>query len=232
MKGFGIFLFLAGIVFAVEVIETPEETVPVSISLKDVNRIVCVGGDIEFTTYSKEKRIEVKREKNNVFVKIVPKLKGQELVYERVPRELYIGCGLQTFSLLLLPKDVPAKTIYLKPPYENSERAREYEREDSYLTFIKKVFRDVYMGVVPDGYRVTYPEKKTVLEFEELSMSLHRIFKGSRYLVEEYVIVARKDMELDESAFIPFLKDPLALTITRPKLRKNESARVIVLRRR
>lgn len=225
-------LAFAGVAFGVEVVETPEETVPIKVSLKDVNRIVCVGGKIEFTAYSKEKRIEVKKEGKNAFVKIVPKIKGGKLVYEKVPRELYVGCVGRTFALLLIPKDIPAKTVYLKPPYEDNKRAREYEKEESYLAYVKKVFGDIYREAIPPGYRVVYPEKREVLEFEELSMSLHRTYEGGRYAVEEYVIVAKKDLSIEEGAFLPYLRKPLAIAITKPRLRKGESARLLVLRKR
>lgn len=203
----------------------------VEISLIDVNRVVC-SSEITGVVYSKEKSIEVKRKGNNAWVKILPTKTGEKIDYPSYPRELYVECSGKVFSLVLLPKKRPATTIVLKVPYEDREKAREFERQPrSYERLLLSLIEHAYREVPPPGY-VVREVNESVKEFQEVNLSLLRRYEGDRYLVEEYLVEAKKDVELDEGSFVPYLRYPLALTLVKPSLRKGESTRLLVVRLR
>ncbi len=203
----------------------------VEISLTDVNRIVC-SSEITGVVYSKEKSIEVKRKGNNAWVKILPTKKGEKIEYPSYPREVYVECGGLVFSLILLPKKVPATTIVLRIPYEDTAKAREFEEKiSSYEKLILSLIRHVYRETPPPGYRVKRENRK-VREFRELDLYLLRIYEGNRYVVEEYLITAKEDVHLTEGSFIPYIRFPVALSIVKPKLKTGESTRLLVVRLR
>jgi len=205
----------------------------VEISLTDVNRIVCPS-EITGVVYSKEKSMEIKRKGNNAWVKILPTKKGNEIDYPSYPREVYVECGGRVFSLILLPGKVPATTIILRVPYEDVLRAKRFEEEErlnSYERLILSLVKHAYREVPPPGYRVR-KENRKVKEFQELDLYLLKSYVGDRYVIEEYLITAKKKISLDEGSFIPYVRYPLALSIVKPSLRAGESTRLIVIRLR
>lgn len=201
----------------------------VEISQTDINRVVCPY-EITGVVYSKEKSIEVKRKGNNAWIKILPTKRGEEIEYPSYPRELYIECGGKVFSLVLLPKKKPASTIVLKLPHEDRKAARDFERKaESYEKLLLSLIKHVYKEIPPPGYSVKNVRRK-VKEFRELSLYLLRRYEGDRYVVEEYLIEAKEDIDLDEGAFIPHIRYPVALTIVHPSLKKGQSTRLIAVR--
>ena len=203
----------------------------VEISLTDINRIVC-SSEITGVVYSKEKSIEVKRKGRNAWVKILPTKRGGEIKYPSYPREVYVECGGKVFSLILLPKKMPATTVVLKVPYEDLARAREFERKaNSYERLVLSLIRHAYREEPPPGYRVEKLNKK-VREFKELDLYILKQYVGDKYIVEEYLITARGEVHLNEGAFIPYIRFPVALSIVKPSLKKGESTRLLVVRLR
>lgn len=203
----------------------------VEVSLTDINRIVCPY-EITGVVYSKEKSMEVKRKGRNAWVKILPIKKGEKIEYPSYPREVYVECGGLVFSLILLPKKVPATTVVLRVPHEDTARAREFEEKmGSYEKLILSLIRHAYRETPPPGYRVR-EENRKVKEFKELDLYLLRTYEGSRYVVEEYLITAREDVHLTEGSFVPHIRFPVALSIVKPKLKAGESTRMIAVRLR
>ncbi len=203
----------------------------VEISLTDINRIVC-GSEITGVVYSKEKSIEIKRKGRNAWVKILPTRKGEKIKYPSYPREVYVECGGKVFSLILLPKKMPATTIVLKVPYEDRKVAREFEKKaNSYEALVLSLIKHAYREEPPPGYRAKEVNRK-VREFQELDLYLLKRYEGDRYLVEEYLITAKKKVHLNEGAFVPYLRYSVALSIVKPSLNKGESTRLLVVRLR
>ncbi|HHJ63321.1 MAG TPA: hypothetical protein ENJ61_00275 [Aquifex aeolicus] len=203
----------------------------VEISLTDVNRIVC-SSEITGVVYSKEKSIEIKRKGRNAWVKILPTKKGEKIEYPSYPREVYIECGGLVFSLILLPRKIPAATVVLKVPHEDDARAREFEKKaGSYEKLILSLIRHAYREVPPPGYRVK-KENRKVREFKELDLYLLKSYEGSRYVIEEYLITAKEDVHLTEGSFVPYIRFPAALSIVKPRLKAGESTRLLVVRLR
>lgn len=203
----------------------------VEISLTDVNRVVC-SSEITSVVYSKEKNIEVKRDGRNAWVKILPIKEGNTLKYSSEPRELYVECGGKVFSLILVPKRIPATTVVLKVPYEDKEKAREFEaKASSYERLITSLITHAYKEEPPSGYKVKEINEK-VRGFQEIDLYLRKVYEGDKFLVEEYLIVAKKEVYLDEGAFIPYVRYPVALSIVKPSLKAGESTRMFVVRLR
>ena len=90
----------------------PEGTSQVFLSSSDINRIICPV-EIKDAIYSKEKGLTVRLAEQNAFVKwVVMKKDGKDL-YATTPSELYIVCGQNVYTLIAVPKRIPAQTIQL-----------------------------------------------------------------------------------------------------------------------
>lgn len=201
----------------------------VNVSLTDINRIVCPHA-IKSVVYSKEKEISVEVQERNAYVKFLPKLLPDGKVgLSDIPRELYVDCGEKVFQLILVPKRIPAVVVALRVPHEDKEKARQLERSGDYDSVLLRLVKSVYIEEVPEGYEVKLINKP-YKSFEELDMILYRVYEGSMYSVEEYVLQAKTDLELWEGQFIPYLK-PLAIAIVQPVLKKGQTTRLIVVRK-
>lgn len=240
MRGKFLFILLLNISLAlakIVTIEHSEETQIVEVSKTDINRIVC---PVEITSviYSKEKDIEIKREGRNLFVKflvrqIIDPNTGQvKNTILDIPRDLYVECGGKIFSLILIPKEVPPTTIILKADFSDLKKAYEFEKSfTEYEKMLVELIKKAYFETPPDGYKVKV-KNTLVEEFKELSLILSKVYEGATVSIEEYLIIAREDVELFEEMFIPYLKHPLAITIVKPKLKAGEQTRMIVVRKR
>jgi hypothetical protein len=237
MKRLSLALISASVVFAsevppkgVQVVEFSHGWNVVYVSMGDVNRIVCEKGDVSTVVYSQEKEMQVKTEGRNVFVKLVPKEEGDgKKVISDYPRELYVECAGEVFQLLLYPKSIPATTIYLKLPYKkDTTKARAFEKASSFEEMIGKIIKSIYLEEIPDGYEVELVNK-TVGSFKELDLVLYKRYTGDRFVVEEYLITAKLNLELSEASFLPYLKNPSAISIVKPILKEGETTRMFVV---
>jgi hypothetical protein len=237
MKRLGLALLTASVVFALEVPSKGVQVVEFShgwnvvyVSMGDVNRIVCEKGEVSTVVYSQEKEMQVKTEGRNVFVKLVPKEEGGgKMVVSDFPRELYVECAGEVFQLLLYPKSIPATTIYLKLPYrKDTTKARAFEKSSPFEEIVAKLIKSAYLEEIPDGYDVEFVNQSAG-SFRELDMVLYKRYTGDRYVVEEYIITAKLNLELSEASFLPYLKNPIAISIVKPILKEGESTRMFVV---
>jgi uncharacterized protein YrzB (UPF0473 family) len=238
MKRLSLALIASSVVFAkdevppkgVQVVEFSHGWNMAYVSMGDVNRIVCEKGEIAIVVYSQEKEMQVKTEGQNVFVKLVPKEEDDgKRVISDYPRELYVECGGEVFQLLLYPKSIPATTIYLKLPYKkDTTKARTFERASPFEETIAKLIKASYLEEIPDGYDVEMVNR-TAGSFRELELVLYRRYTGDRFVVEEYLITAKLNLELSEASFLPYLKNPVAVSIVKPVLKEGETTRMFVV---
>jgi conjugal transfer pilus assembly protein TraK len=208
---------------------------PVKISQKDISRIVCTG-NITRVVYSKEKGMDVVTQGREAFVKNsameVTKSGGSTtLKYDKTPKELYVLCAGKTFSLLLVPDDIPSTTIYLKTLMGDNDSAASYERATDYQNTILRLIRDVYKENVPDGFRVKNINALRQ-SFLEADVIHKRTYIGYTLAVEEYILRAKKPIHIDEIALLESLdvKKPLAISIVDGRLQRTQETRVIVVR--
>jgi len=221
----------------VVIVEHSEDVQIVEVSKTNINRIVC---PVEITTviYSKEKDIEVKREGRNLFIKFLvrqiidPNTGRVENVILDVPRDVYVECGGKIFSLILVPKEIPPVTVVLRADVADIRKAHGFEKSFSeYEKLMIELIKKAYFEVPPEGYKVKV-KNELAKEFKELSLILSKVYEGAQLAVEEYVIIARENIELFEEMFIPYLREPLAIAIVKPKLKGGEQTRMLVVRRR
>jgi conjugal transfer pilus assembly protein TraK len=208
---------------------------PVKISRTDISRIVCTGS-ITRVVYSKEKGMDILTQGREAFVKNstmeVTKAGGSTMLkYDKTPKELYVLCAGKTFSLLLVPDDIPSTTIYLKTLMADSDSAASYERATDYENTILRLIRDIYKENVPDGFRVKNINALR-RSFLEADLIHRRTYIGYTLAVEEYILRAKEPIRIDEIALLETLdvKKPLAISIVQGNLRRTQETRIIVVR--
>lgn len=207
---------------------------PIKVSLKDVSRIVCPGSVVG-KVFSGEKSVEVRESGDSLFVKNLPVLKDGRYEYDRTPKDLFVICEDNlVFSLLLVPDDVPSVTVYLQR-YTNIDntKARNFEKENSYIESLIKLIKYAYRQEVPEGYDVI--NINTVKKEYEEGLLIHRLdMIGSLFLLEEYILQARKNIVTDELYWAKELgnmENILAVSVIEPVLSPGEETRILIVRK-
>ncbi len=209
---------------------------PVEIAMKDISRIVC-SADITNIVYSKEKSIEIKSQGKDAFIKnlpaetVDPATGSLMLKYDKRPKEVYVVCGSKTYSLLLIPRDIPATTIFLKSSIVDKEQAGKYERATDYENTLLKLIRDIYREDVPNGYEIS-EINKLAKNFHESDIVHSRDYIGDYLQVQEYIVYAKQPINLDEIQLLDLLRirNPLAITLVDNVLEAKQQTRVLIVR--
>ena len=213
-----------------------EALTPVEISMTDLTRIVC-SSEISRVVYSKEKGVEIKTEgkeayiKNQPFERTDPATGKTVIKYDKKPKELYVLCGDRTFSLLLVPRDIPTNTIYLKTTKAAKEEARKFEQASDYENMIFKLVTAVYRENIPDGYRIE-EINHNIKDFKEADLIHRRNYNGYALQVREYFLYARTSLQVDETTILDTIKvaGPVAVVIVDSLLDEKQQTRIFVVR--
>lgn len=214
----------------------PEIAQPVELSSSDVNRITCQG-EIRDVVYSKEKGIAVKFSGRDAFVKFRTGLKDGRTTYSTTPSEIFVVCGDNVYSLIAVPRRIPARSVRLSPG--KMENVRKNRSLLGALPFEKKVLaaiRSLYTEEIPESFTVSTPNRRIGL-FRDLDLVLARIavVEGEGIQVKEYrgtIADGGKDrIELGEKDFLrnEISTHPIAVSLDKLVLKKGEILRAFIV---
>jgi len=212
----------------------PEVSTQITLSSSDANRIVC-SQEIKDVIFSSEKGVSVKVSGRNAFVKFRIQRKDDRDIYSQTPTELYVVCGDSVYSLIAVPKRIPAQTVRLSP---GAEKIKKNAAMYGGLPFEKKVMaviRAVFTGNVPEGFTETGMRGRIAV-FRDLDVTLVRSFRveGEGLRVKEFQVSSRKsgeDLRIAEKDFLrtEIARRPLGIALDRHTLKKGETGRLIVV---
>ena len=220
----------------------PEQTSHIRLSNRDVNHIVCVGGDIEEVKFSAEKGLAVERGGPDAWIKFLVKesddMGAVTRTYVTTPSEFFVSCNGAVYPLYAEPSDIAAQTVMLVPG--TAQRARSNEallgplvEEERAVSITLALLQDR----VPASFAQVAPVKgslllpalpgTTVTERRRLTI------EGSGLSASEYALTAAVRTQLDERLFLDHAlgADIFAVTLDRLILEPGQNARLIVVRR-
>ncbi len=207
----------------------------IDISKTDINRAYCENGEFTQLIFSSEKEIDIQKNGKNAFIKLIPinKTQGDEILSTTIntfAREAYLTCDNKMFSLILVPKEIPAQTIILKTVSDEKrvEKNKEIEVVNDYQTTVSELIKSVYKEITPEGFDLEFIDKPKV-QFDELSLIEFKKYVGSTLIVDELIIKANQDVSLNEKMFLPYLQNPLAISLENHKLTKDSTTRLFVV---
>ncbi len=218
---------------------TPEGPSHVVLSSSDINRIICPT-DIRDTVYSKEKGLTVRLSGQNAFVKFLVMKKDGKDLYATTPSELYVVCGDNVYTMIAVPRRIPAQTVQLSAG--KADLIRKNMRLFSEVPFEKKIItivRKIYTANVPNSFTVRKIGKPYPL-FQGLSLVLHSIITidGEGLTVKEYrarIMDGSKEnsVTLREKDFLTteLAQRPVAVSIDTMNLKRGETSRIFVVER-
>jgi len=210
-------------------IQYSKEYTEVPISLKDINRIVAPN-KILYVINSKEKAIQVKKINNSVYIKILPidkkNINGtNKLIYGNIPRDIFIVTNNNTYSLILIPKKIPAQTIYLK---YHANISNIVLKSSAHINNIINLIKNAYSGNISHGFE-EIRSGKLIKKYKQADVILENIYKGIPYSIYEYVIVAKQPIYIKESQFLNIVDNPIAIAIVHHSLSASQATRMLII---
>lgn len=227
---------------AQSIIALPDQTSSIRLSNRDVNHVVCEGGEIEDVKFSAEKAIAVEKGGSDAWIKFLVKEVDDAGTTTRsfvtTPSEFFISCNGAIYPLYAEPSDIPAQTVTLAPGSVQRARANEdlmgpLVEEERAVSITLSLLQDR----VPASFSEVAPRAGTLPLAAISTASLRerrRIeIEGSGLSASEYLVSVSASTTLDERAFLDRTlgANIFAVTLDRLVLRPGDTARLIVIRR-
>ncbi|MFK4873820.1 type-F conjugative transfer system secretin TraK [Novosphingobium sp. ZW T3_23] len=232
----------------------PEQTSHIRLSNRDVNHLVCTGGEIEDVRFSAEKGLAVERGGADAWIKFLV-LETEDMglktrTYVTAPSEFFVTCNGAVYPLYAEPSDIPAQTVNLLPG--QAQRARSNEallaplvEEERAVGIALAVLQDR----IPASFSEAAPARQPILleNLPQLSLAERRRLEieGTGLSISEYLVTAAAPsptpITLDERDFLDVAlgADIFSVTLDRLTLGAGadagpgvgDAARLVVVRR-
>lgn len=225
----------------------PDQTSRIRLSNRDVNHVVCVGGDIDDVKFSAEKGLAVERGGSDAWIKFLvqeiddPNGPGggtKTRTYVTAPSEFFVSCNGAIYPLYAEPSDIPAQTVSLVPGTVQRARAN-----DALLSPLVEEERAVGIALailqdrVPASFTEAAPVRDRLALGSLVGVTLterRRLeIDGAGLSASEYAVRADHAVTLDERDFLDRVigADIFSVTLDRMTVSPTETARLIVVRR-
>nr|WP_254515080.1 type-F conjugative transfer system secretin TraK [Novosphingobium sp. G106] len=235
-------LFMATLAHGQGISALPDQVSTIRLSNRDINHIVCVGGEIDDVKFSAEKAIAVEKAGSDAWIKFLVKESDDAGMvtksYVTAPSEFFVSCNGAIYPLYAEPSDIPAQTVSLTPG--SAQRARsnedllgplvEEERAVSItLSMLEERIPASFTEVAPGRQMIVLASLPSLLVRERRRVEI----EGSELSASEYRIDANADVAIDERQFLDrtFGARIFAVSVDRLALKAGEAARLIVVRR-
>jgi conjugal transfer pilus assembly protein TraK len=220
----------------------PDQTSRIRLSNRDVNHILCVGGDIEDIKFSAEKGLAVERGGSDAWIKfLVQELDdagAKTRSYVTTPSEFFVSCNGAIYPLYTEPADIPAQTVSLVAGAAQRARANDallapLVEEERAVSIALAILQDrvpaSFSEIAPDRHDIAIKDLSSVSLTERRRLAI----EGAGISVSEYLVRAVAPVTLDERAFLDgaFGSDIFSITLDRLVLAEGDTARMIIVRR-
>lgn len=236
------FLAMSTPALAQSIVALPEQTSRIRLSNRDVNHVVCSGGEIEDVKFSAEKGLAVERGGSDAWIKFLVQETDdagmKTRTYVTTPSEFFVTCNGAIYPLYAEPSDIPAQTVTLAPGA--SQRAR---ANDALLAPLVEEERAVgiALAILQDRAPASFAEvapgrdRVALADLPQLSLTERRRLEieGAGLTASEFLVSANVATSLDERDFLDGAlgSDILAITLDRLSIAPGDTARLILIRR-
>ena len=220
----------------------PDQTSTIRLSNRDINHVVCAGGEIEDVRFSAEKAIAVERAGSDAWIKfLVREIDDAGMVtrsFVTVPSEFFITCNGAVYALYAEPSDIPAQTVMLQPGAPQRARANEellgpLVEEERAVSITLSMLQDRIPASFTSVAPRSGPLRLGLLPDASIEERRRIEVDGSGLSASEYLVSVASDTLLDERSFLDSAlgANIFAVTLDRGTLSAGETARLIVVRR-
>lgn len=219
----------------------PDQTSTIRLSNRDVNHLICEGGEIEDVRFSAEKAIAVERGGSDAWIKFqVREVDDGGAItrsYATTPSEFFVTCNGAIYPLYAEPSEMPAQTIRLAPGHTQRARANDgllgpLVEEERAISVTLALLQDR----IPASFTERAPRSDKVMLASAPALQIverrHIAIEGAGLSASEYLVESPDAITLDERQFLDaaFGTRIFGITVDRLELRRGEAARLIVIR--
>ena len=220
-------LLLPSSAFALQIVDVVDgKTAPITMSVKELNRVSMSDGSRIDHIWGPQDRmtLEADTDSGQLFVRAI----GVK------PFSIFIKADNgETYTLLAAPKDVPAETIFLRPPYRNSSKSSA-ERALPYIKRIERLAKALGRGALPEDMAPIQSSRVFPL-WDEVHFKREMIYAGDTLTGEVYWLtnLTEEEMRLEEREFrsLPGTNPVAAVAIDKHLLKPHEATQVFVIRK-
>jgi conjugal transfer pilus assembly protein TraK len=217
----------------------PNRTTMVEMSSLDINRVYC-DGEITDVIFSEEKGVKVKIVKNNAFVKfVVKKIEDKEIPLEN-PVDMFFVCNDQVYSVIALPKRIPATFVYLESKDKKIQEIVERTKDIPYEKKLLDIIKAIYINKYEPNYQVVRMNKEFNL-FKDIKVVLEKVIdiEGEGLRAKVFSLITQFDsntqyVEIKERDFVrkELTTIPLAISLDKTRLQGKDKATLIILEKK
>lgn len=235
-----IFLIISFITLnATETINYYGDIVSMKLSKNSWNRIIFDSEVNAEPIFSKEKNVDVYKANNSVFIKFKPMLKVEvtdkqeqilDIDYSNAKKsELFISTKNGTYSFVIEPTEIDAKTYIIQNIQNQNENILKFEMDSPRKVF-KEITKNIFLNEEFENYEKIKFSKEAII-LDNLLITPKLIFKGKIYSAYLFNIKAREDIEnINEKLFINLdLKNKRSISVKDKKLFKNQTTQLIII---
>lgn len=212
---------------ALQVIEAADGvTVAGKLSAREVTRIAVAGGRVA-QLFGSDERLQIEKDEaqGQLFVRLAPPASAAPV------NVFVVDDAGRTYTLVLVPTDIPADTVLIKPAGAARPAPRSQKSAQAYQKAIKSLIRQMANDGVPDGYEVR--ERNTAVPlWKEVRFVLEREYAGERLRGEAYTLVNASGSELVMTPQEFYRPGLLAAAPERTVLAPGQSTRVFLVHER
>ena len=224
------------------IVALPDQTSTIRLSNRDINHVICAGGEIEDVKFSAEKAIAVEKAGRDAWIKfLVREIDDAGAVtrtFVTVPSEFFITCNGAVFALYAEPSDIPAQTVTLQPGGAQRAQANEellgpLVEEERAVSITLSMLQDRIPASFTSVAPRSGPLRLGLLPDASIEERRRIEVDGSGLSASEYLVSVASDTLLDERSFLDSAlgANIFAVTLDRGTLSAGETARLIVVRR-
>jgi conjugal transfer pilus assembly protein TraK len=220
----------------------PDQSSAIRLSNRDINHLVCQGGEIEDVKFSAEKAIAVEKAGADAWVKFLVKESDDAGQVTRsfvtTPSEFFVTCNGAIYPLYAEPSDIPAQTVTLVPGASQRARANgellgPLVEEERAVSITLSMLQDRVPASFTEVAVSPGPLAFSAAPALKLTERRRVTIEGTGLSASEYWVEASADTDIDERMFLDTAmgKRIFSVTLDRLSLKAGETARLILLRR-
>jgi conjugal transfer pilus assembly protein TraK len=220
----------------------PDQTSRIRLSNRDVNHIICQGGDVDDVKFSAEKQIAVEKGGSDAWIKFLVRETEENgettRSYVTTPSEFFVSCNGAVYPLYAEPAEIPAQTLLLVPGA--GQRAKVNEDLLGPLVEEERAV-SVSLALLQDRVPASFSETAPVagdlvlpgLPGARLRERRRVGIEGAGLSASEYLVAAPQPLQLDERQFLASAlgANIFAVTLDHNTAGPGTIARLVVVRR-
>lgn len=211
----------------------------VELSLTQINRLIA-NSYIKSVKTNKTGNLSVLLHGRDAFIEWTPLLEKQgnvsRIKYDKSINSVIFDTNKGIFTLVLIPKHIPAQTVYIKQGIGLSRtRGKKFYRisKKGLGNYLTGIYKNVYNGLIPANFSL---RKKHILyntENREIKALLVKVYRGVSLEVFEFHIFneTNKKISLSNKNFISLINSPLSISLSHEHLLQDTFTRLFIIRR-